>query len=147
MRYSDGKQEYLRIQSHTYIHCQLCDGVYLYSISLQKNNSVFTICAHCGHKFRIPISSEASSGVAGNLSTIVAVVEKEDSLYEILQVVQKFKNGLSKGELLRKLASEVNAEKFIHQAVYLGLLTKTQESDPIYCISYKGREVLETCKS
>lgn len=128
----------------SYLHCSNCNGVFLYEKS--KNSGFSTVnCIHCACRIGPAVPNDDELGM-GAISRFAAVIIKEDIMHDILKVVQKYRKGVHRSELQRKLGDLKFKEKFILQLICLGLIGRTNNGGTIYYLTGRGRAVLKACK-
>lgn len=134
--------QYIEIQSHLYLHCPNCDGIFLWEGPSGNPPPFSKNCPYCEQKFELADSYEDN----GVITRFAAVIEKEEPMKKILKIVQKNKNGISGIKLERMLNKWGYREKVIHQLIYLGLIAEAIDGVSHYYITENGRRVLEICK-
>ncbi len=157
MKFYKDFQGSIEKDSHLYLHCRKCSGVFLYEG--YPSNPIFgTVgCPYCGYLaygnyFDKGISCKewtekynhlihrGKNGLekaiinqnefeSAAIIRLASVVTKEGALVPMLKIVQKYKNGIHRKELEQIITSCGYGQKLIDQAVYFGLISQSNEVD------------------
>ena len=160
MKPSKDFQDRIEFGSHLYLHCRKCNGVFLYE-GHQRNSATSPVgCPLCGyydysHIFNKAIGSKER--IKKNeldsvtiISTLAAVLAKEEQMQSVLRIVEKHRNGINKKELLQIIKARRYRQTLIDQVIYFGFISETIEDVLEHRLSYhlteKGSKVLDACK-
>lgn len=173
MRFFKDFQGPIEKDSHLYLRCRKCSGVFFYN-SHPRNPVISTVgCPHCGHR---DFGCLFEKGIGGTekykdidhrkkigfgkanidqndiesgalILRVASVVAKEGVLQHMLRVIQKHKNGIHTKELEQIMTSCGYRLKLIDQANYFGLISKEFDTNGIsFCyLTEKGLKVLKAC--
>lgn len=159
MQTSKDFQDHIEIESRLYFHCRKCKGVSLCE-GHRRNSATSPVgCPHCGYFdcsfiFNEAIGSKESIkknefGSVTIISTLAAVLAKEEQMQSVLRIVEKHRNGINKKELLPIIKARRYRQTLIDQVIYFGFISQTidvLEHRLSYHLTEKGSKVLDACK-
>ena len=161
MKPSKDFQDHIEIESHLYLHCRKCNGVFLYE-GHQRNSATSPVgCPLCGYYdysyiFNKAIGSkerikENELDSVTIISTLAAMLAKEEQMQSVLRIVEKHRNGINKKELLQIIKTRRYRQILIDQVIYFGFISETIEDvlermTISYHLTEKGSKVLDACK-